>query len=159
MITIPSKIVANHVTDRKADWQPKVIAFLCTLGSYIGADQAGINRLQYDSHLEIIRVPCSGRVDPLFILKAFEKGADGVLVASCQPGNCHYLTGNYQAQKKFILFKNLLEFCGIDPKRIHFSWLSAHDGATWPKLVNQVVSQVREAGPFFNTCGQKEDRS
>ncbi len=139
-------------------FEPKIVGILCNWCSYAGADLAGTSRKKYAPNVRVVRVMCSGRVDPTFVLKAFEKGADGVLVAGCQPGNCQYLTGNYHARRKFILFRNLLEFCGIDPRRVHFSWIPAHDGTAWSELVNQVVSQVREAGPFFATCGKKEDR-
>lgn len=137
--------VKNKVTK---DWQPKVIAFLCQRGPYLGADQAGLNRLSYNSHLSIIRIPCFGRVDPLFLLKAFEKGADGVLIARCHQGDCCHSSRNYQYRRNLFLFQSLLEFCGFDPRRIHFSCISKDEGVKWSNLVNEVIIQVREAGPF-----------
>jgi len=129
-------------------WKPKIVAFLCNWCSYAGADLAGTSRLKYDSQVRIIRVPCSGRVDPLFILRAFADGADGVLVSGCHPGDCHYSTGNYFARRKFALMKRLLDFLGLDENRVHFSWVSAAEGAKWSRVVNEVVDAVHQAGPF-----------
>jgi F420-non-reducing hydrogenase iron-sulfur subunit len=140
------------------DWQPKVIAFLCQRGPYLGADQAGLNRLPYSSNLSIIRIPCFGRVDPLFLLKAFEKGADGVLIARCHQGDCGHPSHNYQYRKNLFLFQSLLEFCGFDTRRIHFSCISKDEGVKWSNLVNEVVSLVREAGPFPTWRRQEGER-
>jgi coenzyme F420-reducing hydrogenase delta subunit len=129
-------------------WKPNIIAFLCNWCSYAGADLAGTSRLKYDSHIRLIRVPCSGKVDPLFILRAFADGADGVLISGCHPGDCHYSTGNYFARRKFALLKKLMEFCGMDERRIHFSWVSAAEGNKWSQVVNTVVEAVYQAGPF-----------
>jgi len=130
------------------EWRPNIIAFLCNWCSYAGADLAGTSRLKYNSNVRLIRVPCSGKVDPLFILRAFADGADGVLVSGCHPGDCHYSTGNYFARRKFALLKRLLEFCGLDERRIHFSWVSAAEGGKWSKVVNETVEAVHKAGPF-----------
>lgn len=129
-------------------WKPNIIAFLCNWCSYAGADLAGTSRLKYDSHIRLIRVPCSGKVDPLYILRAFADGADGVLISGCHPGDCHYSTGNYFARRKFALLKRLIEFCGIDERRVHFSWVSAAEGGKWSHVVNEVVDAVHKAGPF-----------
>ena len=129
-------------------WKPSIVAFLCNWCSYAGADLAGTSRLKYNPSIRLIRVPCSGKVDPLFILQAFADGADGVLVSGCHPGDCHYATGNYFARRKFALIKRLLEFCGIDARRIHFSWVSAAEGGKWSRVVNEVVEAVHQAGPF-----------
>lgn len=157
-MSLPSEVIEENKTEIKKDWQPRVIAFLCNWCSYAGADLAGTSRLRYDSHIEIIRVPCSGRMDPLFILKCFEKGADGVLVSGCHPGDCHYATGNYYARRKFAAFRKLLEFAGFDLRRIHFSWVSAAEGAKWSQVVNEVISQVREAGPIANMYSRRENK-
>ena len=95
-------------------WEPKIVAFLCNWCSYAGADLAGTSRIQYPPNVRVIRVPCSGRVDPLFILASLQKGVDGVLVSGCHPGECHYLTGNYSARRKFALLKKLLEYAGLE---------------------------------------------
>lgn len=135
-------------SEKKSLWRPKIVAFLCNWCSYAGADLAGTSRLKYDSQIRIIRVPCSGRVDPLFILRTLAEGADGVLVSGCHPGDCHYSTGNYFARRKFALLKRLLEFIGIDERRIHFSWVSAAEGAKWSHVVDEVAEAVHQAGPF-----------
>jgi len=132
----------------KAVWQPKIIAFVCNWCTYAGADLAGTSRLKYDAHIRVLRLPCTGRIDPLFILKAFERGADGVLVSGCHPGDCHYNTGNYHARRRWTLFRELLEFVGIDLQRLQFAWVSAAEGAKWAEVVNAMVAHVRELGPF-----------
>ena len=128
-------------------WQPKIVAFLCTWCSYAGADLAGVSRLQYPPHVRIIRVPCSGRINPLFILKALQNGADGVLVFGCHPGDCHYISGNLVARRKFALLKSLLTYVGIEPERVQFSWVSASEGARFADLMTKVSAEVAELGP------------
>ncbi|OHD74855.1 MAG: methyl-viologen-reducing hydrogenase subunit delta, partial [Spirochaetes bacterium RBG_13_68_11] len=98
-------------------WEPKIVAFLCTWCSYAGADLAGVSRLQYPPNIRVVRVPCSGRINPLFILAALQNGADGVLVSGCHPGDCHYLSGNLVARRKFNTIKDLLAYVGIEPGR------------------------------------------
>lgn len=127
--------------------EPKIVAFLCNWCSYAGADLAGVSRLQYPPNIRIIRVPCSGRVNPLFILRALRQGADGVLVSGCHPGDCHYLSGNYFARRKFALLKNLLEYVGIEPGRVQFSWVSASEGGKFSQLVSEVTQEVKALGP------------
>lgn len=129
-------------------WEPNIIAFLCNWCSYAGADLAGMSRFAYPSSIRLIRVPCSGRVDPLFVLKSFERGADVVLVSGCHPGDCHYTSGNYHARRKLQAFRELLEFVGIDPRRFKMSWVSAAEGAKWSELVKEITRQARELGPF-----------
>ena len=128
-------------------WEPKIVAFLCNWCSYAGADLAGISRMQYPPNIRVVRVPCSGRINPLFIVKALQLGADGVLVSGCHPGDCHYLSGNYAARRKFALLKNFLEYLGIEPERVRFSWISAAEGEKFQHLVAEVVRGVREIGP------------
>ena len=130
-----------------ADWHPKIVAFLCNWCSYAGADLAGVSRLQYGTNIRIMRVPCSARVNPQFIIKALQNGADGVLVSGCHPGDCHYISGNLVARRKFALVKRLLEFAGIEPERVQFSWVSASEGGRFAALVNRVVADVRRVGP------------
>ncbi len=108
---------------------------------------AGISRIQYPPSIRVIRVPCSGRVDPFFILKALQSGADGVLVSGCHPGDCHYLTGNYVARRRFAVLHDLLDFFGIEPGRVMFSWVSAAEGERFAAVVRDVTEQVRRLGP------------
>jgi len=129
------------------EFHPRIVAFLCNWCSYAGADLAGISRVQYPPTIRIIRVPCSGRVDPFYILKALQEGADGVLVSGCHPGDCHYLTGNYVARRRFAVLKDLLDFFGIEPGRISFSWVSAAEGERFAEVVRQVTEEVRKLGP------------
>ena len=123
----------------------KIVGFLCNWCSYAGADLAGTNRLQYPDDIRIIRVPCSGRINPLLILKCFQEGADGVLVSGCHPGDCHYQEGNLYARRRMHLLKSLLEYFGIDGRRFHMSWVSASEGAKWADIVAKVVTDVRAA--------------
>jgi coenzyme F420-reducing hydrogenase delta subunit len=129
------------------NWEPKILAFLCNWCSYAGADLAGTSRIQYPPNIRVIRVPCSGRINPLFIIKALQAGADGVLVSGCHPGDCHYQTGNYLAGRKSATLKRFLEFLGIEPGRIHFSWVSAAEGTKFSQLVTELTQTVRSLGP------------
>ncbi len=129
------------------DWEPKIIAFLCNWCSYGAADLAGVSRLKQPPNIRVIRVPCSGRMNPKFILQALRKGADGVWVSGCHPGDCHYIEGNYYARRKFALLKNLLEFVGIEPERLHFSWISSAEATKFAKVAKEVVETVKKAGP------------
>lgn len=128
-------------------FEPKIVAFLCNWCSYAGADLAGIGRYQYPPNIRVIRVPCSGRVDPLYILKALQNGADGVLVSGCHPGDCHFIEGNYFARRKFVILKNLLEFLGFEEGRVQFSWVSAAEGERFSQVVKEVTESVRKLGP------------
>jgi coenzyme F420-reducing hydrogenase delta subunit len=129
------------------EWEPKIIGFLCNWCSYAGADLAGVSRMQYPPSIRVIRVPCSGRINPLFIVSALQSGADGVLVSGCHPGDCHYLSGNLVARRKFALVKSLLAHVGIEPERVQFSWVSASEGARFASLVEKVTEDVRKLGP------------
>ena len=129
------------------DWQPNIVAFLCNWCSYAGADLAGVSRLQYGPNIRIIRVPCSARVDPQFILKALQNGADGVLVSGCHPGDCHYIHGNLVARRKFSVIKKFLEHIGIEGERVQFSWVSASEGSRFAALMNSVIADVKRVGP------------
>ncbi len=146
-----SAAIVNEATVKEAAvneaWQPKIVAFLCNWCSYAGADLAGVSRMQYPPSIRVIRVPCSGRINPLFILSALQSGADGVLVSGCHPGDCHYLSGNLVARRKFALMKSLLEHIGIEPERVQFSWVSASEGARFAGLVEKVTEDVRKLGP------------
>ena len=128
-------------------WQPKIVAFLCNWCSYAGADLAGVSRMQYPPNIRVVRVPCSGRINPLFLVAALQNGADGVLVSGCHPGDCHYLSGNLVARRKFAVVKNMLEYIGIEPGRVQFSWVSASEGGRFAALIAQVTEDVRRLGP------------
>lgn len=137
----------ENSAQKERTWEPKVLAFLCRWCSYAGADLSGSSRLNYPANVRILRVPCSGRVDPLFILKALRSGMDGVLVSGCHPGDCHYTAGNYYARRKFIILSRLLAFVGIDPRRVQFSWVSAAEGDKFAQVVQKVVADIKEIGP------------
>ena len=139
--------VQEEQAPARAEWEPRVIAFLCNWCSYAGADLAGVSRIQYPPNIRIIRVPCSGRVNPLFIIKSLQQGADGVLVSGCHPGDCHYISGNYYARRRFALLKSVLEYVGVGPGRVHFSWVSAAEGVKFSQVVTDVVESVRALGP------------
>ena len=128
-------------------WEPKIMAFLCNWCSYAGADLAGISRIQYPPNVRVIRVPCSGRINPVFILKALQSGADGVLVSGCHPGDCHYVSGNYYARRKFEIFDHLLDFVGLEKGRVFFSWVSAAEGENFGALIKHIVGEVKKLGP------------
>lgn len=128
-------------------FQPTIIGFLCNWCSYAGADLAGTSRLQYQPNIRIIRVMCSGRVNPRFIVKALQNGADGVLISGCHPGECHYIEGNYYTRRKVIAFQKMLETFGIDPRRFRISWVSAAEAIKFADVVNKIVDEIRELGP------------
>lgn len=130
-----------------AGWQPDIVAMVCRWCTYAGADLAGTSRLTYPADVRLVRFPCTGRMSPLFIVKAFENGADGVLVSGCHPGDCHYVQGNLFARRRFVTFKALMEFLGLDPRRLHFSWVSASEGNKWVRVVKEVTEAVRSVGP------------
>ncbi len=129
-------------------FEPKILSFLCNWCAYAGADLAGISRFQYPPNTRVIRVMCSGRVDPAFVPKAFLVGYDGVMVLGCHPGDCHYLTGNYQAEKKIRLTRKLLQMAGIDPERLLLDWVSAGEGERFSQVVRQFIEKIRNLGPF-----------
>jgi coenzyme F420-reducing hydrogenase delta subunit len=133
---------------KSSNWEPKIIAFLCNWCSYAGADLTGVSRIQYPPNIRIVRVPCSGRISPYYILKSLQVGWDGLLVSGCHPGDCHYLTGNLVARRKFAVLKDLLTFMGIEPERVNFSWVSAAEGERFAKIVKKVVEQVKKVGPM-----------
>lgn len=137
------------------EWEPKIIAFLCNWCSYAGADLAGTSRIQYPANIRIIRVPCSGRINPLYIIQALVDGADGVMVSGCHPGDCHYLTGNMYARRRFTLLKKLLSTAGIEPERVQFTWVSASEGGRFASVVTDVTDKVKKIGPNKIRCAQK----
>lgn len=129
------------------NWNPKIIAIICNWCSYAGADLAGGARIQYPPDIRAIRVMCTGRVDPLFIMKAFQDGADGMLISGCHFGDCHYLEGNYKCAKRMFLVKALLKNIGLDDKRLRMTFVSASEGGKWGEVMEDVVKTVKELGP------------
>jgi len=129
------------------DWQPRILAILCNWCSYAGADLAGVSRIQYPPNIRVVRIPCSGRVDPLFIMKSLQSGFDGVLISGCHPGDCHYLSGNFVARRRFAVLKPLLEFIGIEPERVQFSWISAGEGERFAQVMTKVTNDIKKIGP------------
>ena len=129
------------------EFEPKIVAFLCNWCSYAGADLAGVSRLQMPPSFRIIRVMCSSRVDPLFVIKAFLGGADGVIIAGCHPGDCHYLKGNYYARRKFAVLKKTFEELGLEAERLRLSWVSASEGPRFAEVVTEFTETVKKLGP------------
>ena len=141
------KMPHQETTPEASKYEPTIVSFLCNWCSYAGADLAGVSRIQYSTNIRIIRVPCSGRVNPFYIIKALQNGVDGVLVSGCHPGDCHYISGNYYARRKFALLKRYLEYLGIEPERVQFSWVSASEGGRFAQVVEKVVNDVKKLGP------------
>jgi F420-non-reducing hydrogenase iron-sulfur subunit len=136
------KFMANE------EFEPKIVGFLCRWCSYTGADLAGTSRIQYPSNMSAIRVMCSGRVDPTFVVKALSDGADGVLIAGCHPGDCHYSEGNYKTMRRYPMLLNLLEQFGIDRRRVRLEWISASEGKLFAEVVKDFTEQLKSLGPL-----------
>ncbi len=134
-------------TEDRGNWEPRIVGFLCNWCSYAGADLAGTSRIKYPPNIRIIRVPCSGRVNPLFVLRCLMNGADGVLVSGCHIGDCHYSEGNFYARRRFAVLKKLFEYLGIDPRRFQMSWVSASEGDKWAEVTRELVQEIKQAGP------------
>lgn len=129
-------------------FEPKIVAFVCNWCTYAGADLAGTSRTKYASNVRIIRFPCTGRIDFMLLIKAFENGADGIIVSGCHPNDCHYTSGNFHARRRWIIFRSVLDFIGFETDRITFSWVSAAEGTKWAQLVDEVTENIRDKGPF-----------
>ncbi len=129
------------------EFEPKIVAFLCKWCSSAGSDLAGVSRMQYPTNVVPITVMCSGSVSPLYILSAFNKGADGVLVSGCHPGDCHYIKGNYYARRRIALVKELLEYTGLEPERFQMSWVSAAEGKKYTEIIKNFVEILKPLGP------------
>ena len=132
---------------RGKSFEPRIVAFCCNWCSYAGADLAGTSRMQMPPNVRIIRVNCTGRVDPHFILEALYQGADGVLISGCHPGDCHYTSGNIKMRARYALLQNLLEQAGIDPRRVHLQWASAAEGDVFAEGVSMMVERIKKIGP------------
>ena len=131
-----------------SEFEPNIVAFLCNWCSYAGADLTGTTRTHYPPTVKVIRVMCTGRVNPLFVIQALRQGADGVLISGCHPGECHYLKGNFLARRRFLLMKNLLEYIGINPSRIRMSWVSASEGKKFADVITEVTEDIKKLGPL-----------
>lgn len=129
------------------DWEPKIVAIVCNWCTYAGADLAGISRIQYPPNVRIIRVPCTGRINPFYIVKALQTGADGVLVSGCHPGECHYISGNLVARRKFAALKSFLSYIGMEGDRTMFTWVSASEGDRFAQVIRVVTAKVKALGP------------
>ena len=128
------------------EWKPRIVAFCCNWCSYAGADLAGSSRLSYPAEVKIIRIPCSCRLNPTFILKAFQRGADGVILCGCHPGDCHYTSGNYFARRRMTTLFSMLNYLGIEKDRTRVEWVSAAEGARFSQVMNDFVKRITELG-------------
>ncbi len=141
----------------QSSFEPKIIGFLCNWCSYRAADLAGSARIKYPPNVRIIRVMCSGRVDPAFVLKALSMGADGVMIAGCHPGECHYIEQNYKAMRRFAMIKHMLRQMGVEDKRVQLVWASAAEGQQLAEAINKLVSDVKALGPLSWPANWQED--
>jgi coenzyme F420-reducing hydrogenase delta subunit len=128
-------------------FEPKIVAYVCNWCTYAGADLTGTSRIKYAANVRIVRFPCTGRIDYNLLLKALALGADGIIVSGCHPNDCHYTSGNFHARRRWIVFKQMMEYMGYDMRRVKFSWVSAAEGAKWADIVNTTVREIRELGP------------
>ncbi len=144
------------MTQTKPEWQPKIVAFFCNWCTYTAADLAGVSRLRHAPNIRIIRVMCSGRIDPQFVLDAFARGADGVLIGGCHPGDCHYSEGNYKCLRRARLLQRMIHDMGIEEDRFRLEWISASEGDKVKSVVNDMVEKVRKLGPLAIPEQRKE---
>ncbi len=133
------------------DFTPRIAAFFCNWCTYGAADLAGVGRLQYPADFRVFRIPCTGRMSTKFILHALRQGVDGIWVSGCHPGDCHYIAGNLHARRHFAVFKSLLEYVGIEPERLHFSWISSAEAEKFQRTAREVIEAVKTMGPARNT--------
>jgi len=136
------------VIDLATRFEPKIVGFLCRWCAYTGADLAGLSRINYPPNITPIRVNCSGRVDPTLVLKALATGADGVLIAGCHPGDCHYINGNAKTIRRFKLLQRLLQQFGIEKERVRLEWVSASEGGRYARIVESMTEEIRSLGPL-----------
>jgi len=136
------------VIDLDTRFEPKIVGFLCRWCAYTGADLAGLSRINYPPNVTPIRVNCSGRIDPTLVLKALAAGADGVLIAGCHPGDCHYINGNVKTIRRFKLLRNLLDEFGIEKERVRLEWVSASEGGRYASIVESMTEEIRTLGPL-----------
>ena len=147
---------------KSPNWTPRIVAFFCNWCTYTAADLAGVSRMKHASNVRIIRLMCSGRVDPAFVVKAFAEGADGVLLGGCHPGDCHYVEQNYKALRRFLLLRRTLKGFGVEPERIKLVWASAAEGMKLAQEINSFVEEIRQLGPLnwpkWNGNGQVTEK-
>ncbi len=139
----------QEAADEHAGYEPRIVAFCCNWCSYAGADLAGTTRIQYPPNVRIVRVMCSGRVDPAFVLKAFELGADGVIVAGCHPADCHYINGNEKASMRGDFLSSFLEDAGVEPQRFRIEWIAGSEGQKFANVVKEMVTELQRLGPIY----------
>ncbi len=135
------------MSDHNGSFEPRIVAFLCRWCSYAGADLAGVSRMEYPPNVIPMRVNCSGRVDAEMVLTAIEKGADGVLIGGCHPGDCHYVSGNYKTRRRVALIQRALSEIGIDPRRVRLEWISASEGNKFQQTMREYTALIRDLGP------------
>jgi F420-non-reducing hydrogenase iron-sulfur subunit len=142
-------MISGAVKDEKAgnEFDPLILAYCCNWCSYAGADLAGTSRYEYPTNVRIVRVMCTGRIDPTFVLEALRDGADGVIIAGCHPGDCHYQKGNFMMEKRFAYIKKAVESIGIEPERVKLEWISASEGGKFAALIRETTEQIRQLGP------------
>jgi len=133
-------------TEEKKEWTPLIVSFCCNWCSYAGADLAGTSRLNYPANVKIIRVPCSCRVNPMFILRAFQRGADGVIINGCHPGDCHYSTGNFYTRRRLNLLMGMLDYLGVEKERLRVEWVSASEGVKFATVMEDFAKTITELG-------------
>lgn len=144
-----SAYMANSTGTQDAEpFKPKVLAFTCKWCTYAGADLAGLNRMKYPADIRLLRVPCSGRVNPQFVLEALQRGCDGVIVCGCHPGDCHYSTGNYYAKRRMMVYKRLLEYIGLEPDRFQIRWISGAEAGKFRDVITEFCNRITELGPI-----------
>ncbi|MFZ4400978.1 MAG: hydrogenase iron-sulfur subunit [Bacteroidales bacterium] len=131
-----------------SEFEPKIVAFVCNWCTYAGADLTGTSRIKYSANVRIVRFPCTGRIDYMLLTKAFASGADGIIVSGCHPNDCHYTSGNFYARRRWMVFKKICDFMGIDTRRIVFSWVSAAEGSKWAEIVNTTNEEIKKLGPY-----------
>ncbi len=130
-----------------ADFEPRIVGFLCNWCTYAGADLAGTSRMQYPPNMRPIRVMCSSSVDSVYILRALLEGADGVFIGGCHPGDCHYVSGNYKARRRMVLFNSIMRSVGLDQDRVWLRWISAAEGRKFANTVTEMTTAIQEKGP------------
>ena len=130
-----------------SEFEPRLICFACHWCSYAASDMGGTSRIQYPANVRIIRVMCSGMVDPIYILRAFEQGADGVLVTGCQPGDCHYITGNLRSEERIAKLKNIVNLLGLEEERLKLKWISTSEGVIFARTITETVDELKKLGP------------
>lgn len=148
METVKTKTEEKTKVQTNGKFEPKIVGFLCNWCSYSGADLAGVSRIQSSPNVRIIRTMCSGRVDPSFIMRAFQLGADGVLVAGCHFGDCHYLEGNFKTMRRIVMLKMAMKHFGIDEKRLRLEWISASEAEKYAKVSFEFTDQIKQLGPL-----------